>query len=258
MNIVTAVLFLAAIPSNLSLQNAIPPTLSARPVMYRELASKTYVPLAYHVSIGVAELPFSVFASTMFSCIIYFLVGLEASRFPFFLLSVVLLSYMATMLGIAIASFSPTAAIGMTIANMLETLFSVLTGFLIRKPQLPAWWRWAIWVNPNAWYLAGTAQNALAGETFVCTPEEVGAFPLPPNFAECADIPAGANGVAYAASAMGEGLCSFCRFPNGETLLDELGVTTNKWLSILALFVWILICRVLAGIGFSRMKFGTK
>lgn len=257
-NLIAAVMFLAAIPSNLSLQNAVPPTVSARPVFYRELSSRTYVAMAHHVSIGVAEIPFTVVATTLFSTVLFFLVGLEASDFPYFLLALNLLTFMSVMLGVAIASLVPTAEVGMTLASLFGTLFNILTGFLILKPEMPPWWRWATWVNPNAWFLSGTLRNSLAGREFVCTPAELGAFPLPPAFSSCAEIPGAPLGIGYGVWALREGFCSFCRFPNGDVLLDNLGATSSKWLAIVALFVWIVISRVIAGVGFSFMRFGTR
>lgn len=50
--LITAAMFLSAIPSNLSLQNAVPSAMAARPVFYRDLSSRTYISLAHHVSIG--------------------------------------------------------------------------------------------------------------------------------------------------------------------------------------------------------------
>lgn len=54
-SLIVAAAFLATLPGNLSVQNVVPPTLGARMPFYRELASGTYLPLAHHISIGVAE-----------------------------------------------------------------------------------------------------------------------------------------------------------------------------------------------------------
>jgi ATP-binding cassette, subfamily G (WHITE), member 2, SNQ2 len=146
--LIGATAFLSIIPNNLAVQNVIPPTLATRLVFYRELASHTYSPIAHHVSLGVAEVPFTVAGTILFAAVFYFLVGFSASSFPFFLLLNILLMLFTVMLGIALAALSPTAAVAMTFANICNILFTVLSGFLIRRPSLPRWWRWTVWVNP--------------------------------------------------------------------------------------------------------------
>jgi ATP-binding cassette, subfamily G (WHITE), member 2, SNQ2 len=257
-NLIAAAVFLSIIPGNLAVQNVIPPTLATRMVYYRELASQTYTPVAHHVSIGVAEVPFTVVGTLVFSVVFYFLVGLSPSKFPFFLLLNELMVFFTVMLGVALASLSPIADVAMILANIWVVMFTVLSGFLIRRPSLPAWWRWTVWVNPYAYYLSAALRNELVGKVFVCSASELGAFALPAEYASCGEIPGAPGGVGYAASAAGDGLCAFCAIPDGETLLDDLGATTDKWFAVLAIVVWIAIVRVAAGYGFRYKRFMTR
>jgi ATP-binding cassette, subfamily G (WHITE), member 2, SNQ2 len=160
-NLISAAVFLSIIPNNLSVQNVIPPTLATRLVFYRELASRTYTPLAHHISLGVAELPFTIAGSVLFGSVFYFMVGLPPSAFPFFLLLNVLLMIFTVMLGIALASLSPSAAVAMTFANICNILFSVLSGFLIYRPSIPVWWRWTVWVNPYVLIMIANCEDFL-------------------------------------------------------------------------------------------------
>jgi ABC-type multidrug transport system permease subunit len=70
--------------SNLSVQNIIPVTVAGRLPFYREIASNTYAPFAHHISIGVAEIPFAFVATTVFTVIFYFMIGLDPGSFWFF------------------------------------------------------------------------------------------------------------------------------------------------------------------------------
>lgn len=205
----------------------------------------------------MAEIPYTIFASSLFATTLFFLVGLEPGDFPFYLLILNILAFFAVMLGDGIASVVQTAEIGMNLASLFSTMFNTLTGFLIRRPALPVWWRWDTWINPTAWVLGSTLRNSPAGCDFICKAEELGAFRLPPVFSSCENVPGAPGGVGYASAAL-EGFCPFCRYPTEDLLLEDLGASSSRWFAVLAVFVWILIARVVAGFGFSRMRFGTR
>ncbi|KAI0558977.1 ABC-2 type transporter [Gracilaria domingensis] len=152
-------LFLTVIPSNLNSQNVITPTVAGRSVFYRETAAGTYSPLSFHIALGIVELPFTAFATTVFTLVFYFLVGLDSSRFGYFFLAVQLIYNFSVMFGLMLASITPDQALGATIANSVMSVFSVLSGFFIRKEELRVWWRWSTWVNLLYYYLTGLVQN---------------------------------------------------------------------------------------------------
>lgn len=116
-------------------------------------------------------------------------------------------------------------------------------------------WRWFTWINPFFWALSAILRNELVGKEFTCTQEELGLFPLPPQFESCAAIP---GGPVEGYGSRGADLCTFCPFPDGETILEGQGATSNKWIAVLALLVWIGICRVGAGYGFRFKRFLTR
>ena len=157
-----AALFLTVIPSNLSAQNVIPPTTSGRAVFYREIASGTYKTTAHHVAVGLVEIPFTFVATTVFAVVFYFLVGLTPSRFGYYFLASQVLYLFAVMFGIMLASITPTAAFAETLVSSVLSIFNVLSGFFIRKSELPSWWAWFVWVNPFAYYLSGLVLKAAA------------------------------------------------------------------------------------------------
>ncbi|KAI0556967.1 ABC-2 type transporter [Gracilaria domingensis] len=252
-------LFLTVIPSNLNSQNVIPPTVAGRSVFYRETAAGTYSPLAFHIALGIVELPFTAFATTVFTLVFYFLVGLDSSRFGYFFLAAQLIYYFSVMFGVMLASITPDQALGATIANSVMSVFSVLSGFFIRKEELPVWWRWSTWVNPLYYYLAGLVQNQMNDQPFTCEPSELVRFPFPTttSFVDCGDIPLPGPGEPYGSVVVNNELfCTFCPVPNGEVLIQSFGADdVNKWVSLVAIVVAILICRIVAGIGFLKLRF---
>lgn len=246
-------LFLTVIPSSLSAQNVILPTVQGRTVFYREVASGTYKPFAFHAALGIVEIPFTVFATTIFAVIFYFMVGLDPSRFGYFFLALQLLYFYAVMLGVMLASITPNDALAGTIASSLTAVFNVLSGFFIRKDDMPVWWRWTTWINPMFYYLSGLVQNQMSGQEFTCEPSERVPFQLPPNVSSCFEI--NIPGVDTA-TINGETTCTFCPIPNGQALIEQFGANdVNRWASIGALVAFIFVCRIIAGIGFSRLRF---
>ncbi|PXF46399.1 ABC transporter G family member 2 [Gracilariopsis chorda] len=252
-----AALFLTVIPSNLSAQNVIPPTTSGRAVFYREIASGTYETTAHHVAVGLVELPFTVVATTVFVVVFYFMVGLTPGRFGYFFLASQLLYLFTVVLGVMLASVTPTAAFAENLANSILSLFNVVSGFFIRKDEMPSWWRWSVWVNPFSYYLSGLVQNEMENKTFICEAGEFGLFRIPDGVSDCASIAGGVyenvveNGVITA--------CRFCPVPTGQTLIDLYAADeVNKWLSLVAVVVAIVICRLVTGFGFAKLRFMTR
>eukprot|EP00177_Eucheuma_denticulatum_P002241 GFKZ01004018.1.p1 GENE.GFKZ01004018.1~~GFKZ01004018.1.p1 ORF type:complete len:1383 (+),score=196.71 GFKZ01004018.1:418-4566(+) len=250
-------LFLTVIPSSLSAQNVILPTVEGRTVFYREIASGTYKPFVFHVALGIVEIPFTIVATTFFTVIFYFLVGLTPSRFGFFFLACQVLYYFSVMLGVMLASITPGAPLAAMIASSLTSVFNVLSGFFIRKDQMPVWWRWSTWINPFFYFLAGLVRNEMTDRVFVCEPSEFVFFDLPTDlYTSCAEIP---GGFGDGGIVDGSQMCTFCPIPNGESLIQNFGAdAVNKWVGLVAVLVSIAICRVIAGIGFSRLRFITR
>lgn len=250
-NLAFASLFLSIIPAALAAQNVIPTTMSGRAVFYREVASGTYRAIANHVAVGVVEVPFTVVTTTVFSLVFYFMVGLDSGRFLYFFLAVQLLYVMAVMFGIMLASISPTLVTGQNMENSIFSIFQVLSGFFIIKPELPVWWRWTVWINPFSYYLSGILQNHMSDRVFTCVDEEL-AFRLPPNATSCEAL---SDLNLYTSTGNGS-VCAFCAIPSGNYLIDLYGADdVNKWVSLLALLVVILVFRVIAGIGFAKFRF---
>lgn len=250
-----AALFLAVVPSSLGSQNVVMPTVQGRTVFYREIASGTYKPLAFHTALGLVEIPFTAFATTVFTVIFYFMVGLTTSRFGYFFLATQLLYFFAVMLGVFLSSVFAQDYFAAMIASSLTSIFSVLSGFFIRKDEMPVWWRWSTWINPFFYYLSGLVQNQMTDQVFTCTDSELLPIQLPPGFPSCEAIPGG----DFNFVTVEEGKCAFCPIPTGETLIDAFSADdVNKWVALGALVAFIIVCRIGAGFGFAKLRFITR
>lgn len=248
-----AALFLTLIPASISAVNVIPKTMAGRDVFYREIASGTYQPLAYHAAVGLVEVPFTVFSTAVFGVVFYFMVGLDDSpgRFGYFFLAVQLMYLMAVMYGIALSAVLPTVQLASTIENAIFSVLIVLSGFFITKTELRPWWKWTTWINPFSYYLSGLLFNQFEGKEFTCDVR----FPMmrPADVDNCTDIE---EWLRNDVNENGEAICTFCVTPNGQAVIDRFGAgDVNKWLAPVAMLVVIALLRLIAGYGFAKKRF---
>lgn len=92
-------------------------------------------------------------------------------------------------------AISPTEEIGLILVPLMNSVLNLLAGFLIPASAIPGYYIWIYWINPNAYYLSGVLKAVLTGLEFVCTEDELAAFPYPGNtddsyeFPDCESIP---------------------------------------------------------------------
>lgn len=250
--------FLSILPGMLSTNNAVSPSIATRAAFYRELAAGEYGVWAFYVAQGAAEVPYAVLQAIFFLVPYNALIGFPWSAFPFYLLASIVFYTFASMVGQAIAAISPTEEIALTIAPLLNTLLNVLSGFLIKRDDIPSYWIWLFYANPYAYFNASVLRNLLPDMTFTCTAEERAVFPLPPDFASCSAIPDSATYVDVTLPS-GEAGCSFCPIPTGDTVLDLFTVLdVNKWVCIAALCGFVLVARIATALALKFTKHMTR
>lgn len=247
-----AALFLTILPGMITAVQVIPPTIACRDAFYREVQSGTYRPITYHFAVGFVEIPYTVVSAMVFATVFYFMAGLDASRFWFFALSFVLLSVVGVMLAVMLAAVSPTVQVASTVANATVSMLLVLSGFLIRTPQMPVWWRWIKWVNPFTYYLSSVIFNEFDGKIFTCDQTQRILVSRPNDIANCTEL------VSWMRNE-GPEHCGFCAVPNGNEVIELYGASdVNKWVCIVGLIVAIVVCRMVAAYGFTKKRFLTR
>jgi len=120
-----------------------------RGIVLRERTSRFYRVSAYFLAKSVAELPRLVVLAVLFSCITYWMVGLQPhpSSFFIFVALVLLTTHTAeslTLMASASASSPQTAA---AIAPVLIVLSLLFGGFFIGPNVIPVWLRWLRFVS---------------------------------------------------------------------------------------------------------------
>lgn len=244
-----AALFLTLVPASISAQNIIPLCMEGRDVFYREVASGTYAPLAYHSAVGFVEVPYTIFNTAIFATIFYFMVGLDSSKFYFFLIAIELIYVLSVMYGIMLASIMPTVLLAATVENGLFSLLLVLSGFFIRKTEMRPWWKWTTWLNPFSYYLGALIVNQFDGKVFSCEENERIRIMRPPDIPDCA------NSFATWMRTEGE-FCSFCPTPDGVSVIKQYGADdVDKWVALIAISACMVFFRLVAAYGFTKKRF---
>lgn len=73
--IIVGAVFMGGLYSLVSISTSVTPVIGDRIAFYRETAARIYTPAAYYLTLGIADLPFNVLSTSVFTIIFYFLVG---------------------------------------------------------------------------------------------------------------------------------------------------------------------------------------
>ncbi|CAO2840837.1 unnamed protein product [Amaranthus hypochondriacus] len=136
------------------------------PVFYKQRDNCFYPAWAWSLSSWVLRVPYSVLESVVWSCIVYYTVGLAPTPERFF--RFMLLLFVIHQMALGLFRMVATLARDMVIANTCSSaaLLGVLClgGFIIPKAMIKPWWIWAYWISPLSY-----AQNAISVNEFTAT-----------------------------------------------------------------------------------------
>ncbi|THG15793.1 hypothetical protein TEA_023653 [Camellia sinensis var. sinensis] len=138
--------------------NSIQPLVAIeRTVFYREKAAGMYSALPYALAQVIAEIPYVLVQSIIFSLIVYAMVGFEWTTHKFFwFFFVTFFSFLYfTYYGMMIVSITPNHQVAAIFAAAFYSLFNLFSGFFIPRPKIPKWWIWYYWICPVAWTIYG-------------------------------------------------------------------------------------------------------
>ncbi|KAK4531075.1 hypothetical protein CCYA_CCYA06G1932 [Cyanidiococcus yangmingshanensis] len=120
-----------------------------RGIVLRERTSRFYRVSAYFLAKSVAELPRLVFLAILFSCITYWMVGLQPhpSSFFIFVALVLLTTHTAESLTLMASASAKSPQTAAAIAPVLIVLSLLFGGFFIGPDVIPVWLRWIRFVS---------------------------------------------------------------------------------------------------------------
>ncbi|KAF9479336.1 pleiotropic drug resistance ABC transporter [Pholiota conissans] len=144
------VLFFALLFSALSTMAEIPALYSQRPIVTRHQKAAFYHPFVEALALTLVDVPITFLTTTVFSIILYFMVGLQKSASQFFIFFLFLFVMSLTMKGWfrAIAAAFPSEAAAQSFAGIATLALSIYTGYSIPKPTMIGALRWITYINP--------------------------------------------------------------------------------------------------------------
>jgi len=144
------ILFFALLFSALTAMAEIPALYSQRPIVLRHENAAFYHPFVEAAALTLVDVPITFVAISIFSILIYFMVGLQKSVDQFFIFLLFLFVTSLTMKSYfrSIAAAFKSEATATTFAGISVLAVAIYTGFSIPKPTMIGALRWITYINP--------------------------------------------------------------------------------------------------------------
>ncbi|XP_024402862.1 ABC transporter G family member 31 isoform X2 [Physcomitrium patens] len=197
-------------------------TVARLPVLYKQRDNFFYPGWAFSVPSWILRIPYSVVEAVIWSCLLYYTVGLtpEAGRFFRYMILLFLMHQMAIGLFRLLGALGRTMVVANTFGSFALCVVFVLGGFVLSKDNIHPWWIWGYWISPLSY-----AQNAIAVNEF-----------LAPRWQKISEITGR---------------------PLYLSLLQSRGIFTRwywYWIGFAALIVYIVVFNVLAILALQHLN----
>ncbi|CAF0924139.1 unnamed protein product [Adineta steineri] len=203
-----------------------------RTLTLRERASGTYFVSAYFTAKILADTLVQLPIPIVFSCIVYFPVGLQftAAKFFIFTLFMLLCSIAATSLALMISAICKTTNMSVTVLPMAFEVSRLFGGFLLAPSRVPVYFSWLDALSYIKYSFVGASLNELHGLQLNCNGLKTTMFNATYNITETC-------------------------ITSGEELIKERGydhISLEGCIGVLIAF--IIFCRAWAFIGVRFLK----
>ena len=124
--------------------------LTARlPVFHKQRSLRYYPGWTFAVAVALLRVPYSFLEATIWTNIVYWLVGFNAStRFLMFWAIMSLINLWSVMLFQLVAAVCRDDTIATAVGSFFLLIFINISGFVINASSVPAWWLEGLWANP--------------------------------------------------------------------------------------------------------------
>ncbi|NWI55575.1 ABCG2 protein, partial [Calyptomena viridis] len=136
---------------------------------------------AYFLALMIGDLlPMRTAPAIIFSCITYWMIGYQAvaGRFFFFMLTLMLVSYTATAMSLAISAGMDVVAVANLLITICFVLMLIFSGLLVNLPSVMGWLNWLKYFSIPRYGLTVSRNNAnlypmlfcrCSGEAYLCS-----------------------------------------------------------------------------------------
>ncbi|KAI0318679.1 pleiotropic drug resistance ABC transporter [Amylostereum chailletii] len=165
------VLFFALLFAAISSMAEVPSLFIQKPIVLRQHRAAMYHPFVESVALTIVDLPVQFITMTLFSVVIYFLVGLQTSAGQFFIFLLFVMSMavvMKTWFRAAATAFtSPAPAVAS--AGLILLVIVLYTGYAIPRPTMIGALRWLSYINPGTYGFEAIMTNEFRTLNGVCS-----------------------------------------------------------------------------------------
>ncbi|KAI0265431.1 ABC-2 type transporter-domain-containing protein [Gloeopeniophorella convolvens] len=144
------ILFFALLWAALSSVAEIPALFAQRPIVVKHAKAAMYHPFIEAAALTIVDVPITFVTISIFSVILYFMVGLQASAGQFFVFFLFIFTMALTMKAWfrAVAAAFGDPAPAQTIAGLMLCGLVLYTGYQIPKPSMIGALKWISYINP--------------------------------------------------------------------------------------------------------------
>eukprot|EP00742_Colponemidia_sp_Colp-10_P009736 GILJ01010646.1.p1 GENE.GILJ01010646.1~~GILJ01010646.1.p1 ORF type:complete len:601 (+),score=87.48 GILJ01010646.1:39-1805(+) len=171
-----AVLFFCVINQGvfgaMSVINSFP---SERILTLRERAAGTYFASAYFLAKIVSETPLQLVPPVVFSCIVYFMVGLQATaaKFFMFVFFMILCSVASVSLALAVSALSRVTNVAVVVLPVCLEISRLFGGYFLAPANLPVYFSWLDALSYVKYTYCGISLNELSDLSLSCTADQL-------------------------------------------------------------------------------------
>ncbi|KFK23406.1 hypothetical protein AALP_AAs61696U000200 [Arabis alpina] len=144
----------------------LPLMISRLPVFYKQRDNSFHPAWSWSVASWLLRVPYSVLEAVVWTCVVYYSVGLAPSPGRFFRYMLLLFSVHQMALGLfrMMASLARDMVIANTFGSAAILAVFLLGGFVIPKDDIKPWWVWGFWLSPLSY-----GQRAIVVNEFTAT-----------------------------------------------------------------------------------------
>lgn len=137
-----------------------------RNMFYRHKSALMYDTPAISTAFTLAEIPFLLGTSILYTSIFYFMLGFaaDASKFFFYYLFMLLCMALFTYTGQMFVALCPDAQIAQGFSGLLSSNTGLFAGVLIQPQNIPKFWIFMYWVLPGHYILEGLLTTQYEGD----------------------------------------------------------------------------------------------
>ncbi|KAL2867650.1 putative ABC multidrug transporter [Aspergillus lucknowensis] len=238
-------LFFALLYNSLLAMAEVTESFQGRPVLIKHKAFAYFHPAAFCIAQIAADIPVLIFQVSIFSIVLYFMVGLEMTAAAFFTFWIVVFATTMAMTAVfrAIGAGFKTFDDASKISGFLIAAAIMYTGYMIRKPEMHPWFVWIYWIDPLAYGFDALLSNEFHSKIIPC----VGTNLVPSG-------PGYENATTQSCTGVG-GAIPGRNFVTGDDYLASLSYShSHVWRNFGILWAWWALFAVLTIIATSRWK----